>query len=180
MSTAHPLASLAVLDQFRMQPVSPSYPTNMRTFFSPVDDVHGALKYLLGAATPSLLIAVYGFDDYELADIIMSKLKDPTILVQLTLDASQAGGVHERKLLARENYPASSIAIGNSEHGRIMHDKLAIVDGIFVVTGSTNWSDAGERLQSNQMTVISDAYVAAETTARIGATHANMLQKQQA
>lgn len=173
----HPIADLTVLDHFKAAAFPPGYPSNCSTFYSPVDDVHGVLKFLLASAQKSLVLAMYGFDDQELADIVKTKLTQHSCFVQLTLDSSQAGGVHERALLAQENYPASSIAVGRSEHGAIMHMKLAIIDGAFLITGSTNWSGGAEAKQDNQLTVIHDAYVCAEARARVDAVHADMLTK---
>lgn len=175
----HPLSDLRVLDRYKAAPFPPGYPTGYRTFYSPVDDVANVLLYLLESARSSLVVAMFGFDDPKLADVLQRKLLNENVFVQLTLDKTQAGGVHERAILAKENYPAASIAIGSSEHGRIQHMKLAIIDNAVLVTGSTNWSDAAERLQDNQLTVISDARVAGEARARIDAIHANMLTKGQ-
>jgi phosphatidylserine/phosphatidylglycerophosphate/cardiolipin synthase-like enzyme len=95
----------------------------------------------------------------------------------LTLDSSQASGVHERTLLTNEAFPISSVAVGRSEKGAIMHLKEIVIDGVILVTGSTNWSTGGEDLQDNQLTVEINPYAAAAATARIGAIHANMLAK---
>lgn len=168
---------LSVLDKFRdaRRPLLPGYPPNVRTFYSPVDDVHGALCYLLNLATSSLVTMMYGFDDLDLATIIQRKLVAEHLFVQLTLDKTQAAGRHESQLLARMNYPASSIAIGQSEKHAILHTKMVIVDGLYVITGSTNFSTSGETKQSNALVVIADPQVAAEARARIDITHANVL-----
>jgi phosphatidylserine/phosphatidylglycerophosphate/cardiolipin synthase-like enzyme len=153
----------------------PGYPANIRTYYSPVDDVHGAILDLVKAARHSLVVAMYGWDDDELQAAILEKAHDPSIYVQLTLDSSQAGGVHERKLLAAWDAPGTSIATGRSEKGAIMHLKMLVVDNAVLVTGSTNWSQSGEDKQDNACVIVSDPYVAGEASARISAIHANML-----
>ena len=165
------------LDRFKAGGFPADYPATWRTFYAGTDDVHGVLLAVIKSAQTSLACAMYGFDDDELADAIEEKLTDEHVQVTLTLDSSQAGGVHERKILARENYPASIVAVGRSEHGAIMHLKQAVVDGLIVVTGSTNWSDSGENLQSNQLTVLFDRAEAHLARVRIDKIHAAMLAK---
>lgn len=170
------LADLTALDKYKTGGFPAGYPANLRTFYSPVDDVHGMLLELANSTQISWIEAMYGYDDQQIADIVRAKMADPRCFVQLTLDSSQAAGVHERAILAAEQYPATSVAVGRSERGAIMHMKLIVVDGLYVVTGSTNTSDGGETKQDNQCTVIRDPYVAAEATARIAVIHQHMLQ----
>ncbi|MGN6372349.1 MAG: phospholipase D-like domain-containing protein [Solirubrobacteraceae bacterium] len=155
------------------------YPGDVRTFFSPVDDVHGVLRSLLASTQKSIVLNMYGYDDEELNDIILAKLNDDHIYVQMSLDKSQAAGVHERALLEKwqNGRVGNSIAIGDSTSGAISHMKIVIVDGVYTVRGSTNWSLSGEQKQDNELTIHNNAVIAAETRAELDRNHDAMLKQ---
>lgn len=118
-------------------------------FFVGRDDVHNILLTLLKNETLELDFNMYGFADDELNQVILDKIKDPTIMVRGTLDKSQSGGIHEKKLIEADETNDSnflnSIAIGESATKQISHTKGAVLvsQGIYF-EGSTNWSTAGE------------------------------------
>ena len=113
------------------------------------DDCHGIMHYLLTHELLEHDFNMYGYDDPELNEDILTQLKNPAIIVQGTLDKSQAGGVSEKKLLAMDeaNDPnfLNSIAIGESLTHQISHTKGGVLVGLGIAyEGSMNWSASGE------------------------------------
>ena len=118
-------------------------------FYVGRDDVHDILKHVLSRASISLYINMFGFDDDELNEILMAKAKDPHVMMMITLDKSQAGGMHEKKLLDSDiaNDPTAFntyFVIGQSATHQISHTKGFVADGKVGGEGSTNWSASGE------------------------------------
>lgn len=171
------LAGISLLDKHSTSGFPPGYSAVSRTFYSPVDDVHGALVDLVSSASISLVIAMYGFDDDEIAQLIHDKIAVPGLFVQLSFDGTQAAGTHEKALLAKCDYPATSVAYGHSEKSAIMHMKMFIVDGLYLADGSTNLSVSGETKQDNQLTIISDPLACVKARTRADTIHDSMLQQ---
>src|SRR5258708_28640798 len=98
----------------------------------------------------------------------------------MSLDRSQASGAHEKQILATwaNDSFGNSIAIGTSSvHNAISHLKIVIVDGVYTVKGSTNWSLSGEQQQDNELSLSRSAVVAAETRAILDLNHDFMLKQ---
>jgi len=118
-------------------------------FYVGRDDVHDILKHVLSRVSISLYLNMFGFDDDELNEILMAKAKDPHVMMMITLDKSQAGGMHEKKLLDSDiaNDPTAFntyFVIGQSATHQISHTKGFVADGKVGGEGSTNWSASGE------------------------------------
>jgi hypothetical protein len=122
---------------------------DVHLFYVGRDDVHDLLKYILSRVTMSLYLNMFGFDDSELNNILMQKALNPAVTMLITLDKSQAGGVHEKALLAADqayNLAAynTHFVIGESATHQISHTKGFVADGRLAAEGSTNWSTSGE------------------------------------
>lgn len=141
---------LLELQQYtREQSYSNTASKDFHLFYVGRDDVHDILKYVLSRASVSLYMNMFGFDDDELNAILMQQARDPSITMMVTLDASQAKGVHEKKLIdadvaANPTAFNSYFVIGESATRQISHTKGFVADGKVGGEGSTNWSASGE------------------------------------
>jgi hypothetical protein len=159
-------------------------------FYVGRDDVHDILKHVLSRVTTSLYLNMFGYDDDELNDILFAKVEDPSVTMLITLDKSQAGGVHEKKLIALDqtkNLAAfnTHFVIGQSATHQITHTKGFVADGIVAGEGSTNWSDSGEgtfavtgqaggkgyKAQNNTQSIITDPDTISRFQAQLIAEH---------
>jgi phosphatidylserine/phosphatidylglycerophosphate/cardiolipin synthase-like enzyme len=166
------LTDISVLDQFAAAPFPADYPTDRRTLFSPDDQVHDALLFILGQAATSIDLAMYAWTDPALV-VAVTDAAQRGVMVTLTLDSSQFKDDDERQKLATVLAAAGvDVSIGTSEKGAIQHLKSGVIDGTVVFTGSTNWSDSGEELQDNSLTVFLSPVEAAQFIARFATIHA--------
>jgi hypothetical protein len=122
---------------------------DVHLFYVGRDDVHDLLKYVLSRVTMSLYLNMFGFDDAELNNILMQKALNPLVTMLITLDSSQANGVHEKALIAAdEQYNLAAynthFVVGESATHQISHTKGFVADGRVAAEGSTNWSTSGE------------------------------------
>lgn len=154
-----------------------AYPALLGNFWSGQDKVHELIVELLKYASNSIVLNMYSYDLEDADAVIRAKMLDPHIYVQMSLDSSQAGGVHEREILKK--WPVgsvgTSIAIGQSVHHAISHLKCCVVDGLYVMTGSTNWSLGGTDKQDNQLLLVRDPVVAHEYRTTMDINHSVML-----
>ncbi len=160
-------------------------------FFVGRDNVDGLLQYLLGRVNRSLYLNMFGYDNETLNDLCMKAAENPDVTTVITLDKSQAGGVHEKKILASdaasdEEAFDSHFAIGQSATHQISHTKGGVLDGKVGFEGSTNLSASGEgvfvvghdqpggpkfKAQNNTLMVFTDPDAIASFTAELVSEH---------
>jgi phosphatidylserine/phosphatidylglycerophosphate/cardiolipin synthase-like enzyme len=161
----------------RAKQFDPRDSEDYRQFYVGRDDVHGVLKYLLSRCSSSLRFNMFGYDDDELDAIIQHLVKDVHVYVQGTLDKSQAGGVHEKKILSTWTAQMhSSFAIRRSPTGQIAHTKGGVVDNLVSFEGSTNWSATGEgtdpkHAQNNTLVIATNPVELAQFTDELDYEH---------
>jgi hypothetical protein len=192
----NPAQSLQTFNLLDLQPytLEKAYATaaskDFHLFYVGRDDVHNVLKHVLSRVSVSLYLNMFGFDDDELNDILMAKALDPNITMLITLDKSQAGGIHEKRLLDSDiakNPTAfnTHFVVGQSATRQISHTKGFVADGKVGAEGSTNWSASGEgtfvitgqpggagyQAQNNTQSIFTDLDTISRFTAELIAEH---------
>lgn len=150
--TTSPLQSFSLTDlaQYTKEgSFAPDASADHHLFYVGRDDVHGVLAHLFSRVSSSVYLNMFGYDDEALNTLLMGLAGDPTIAMLVTLDKSQSGGVHEKKILASDIAKDASaykthFAIGQSATHQISHTKGGVLDGRVGFEGSTNWSTSGE------------------------------------
>ena len=178
----------------------PTASPDFRVFYVGRDDVHGVLVHLFSRVRLSVKMNMFGYDDDQLNQILFGLVQDPTIMVSVTLDKSQASGVHEKTILASDAAKdqagyAADFAIGQSDTDQISHTKGGVLDGIVAFEGSTNWSSSGEgtgivlnqgkqgpgfKAQNNTLSVYVNTYEIAKFSARLDYEHGVAAHQMQA
>ena len=161
-------------------------------FYVGRDDVHGVLTHLFTRVSLSVKMNMFGYDDDELNKLLMTLVQNPSVMVQVTLDKSQAAGPTEKAILTSDTGQdpkgfANDFSIGESATSQISHTKGGVLDGIVAFEGSTNWSSSGEgtgisltaakqapgfRAQNNTLAVYVNTYEIAKFAARLDYEHA--------
>jgi hypothetical protein len=173
------------------QAFGPTASPDFRVFYVGRDDVHGVLMHLFTRVSLSVKMNMFGYDDDDLNKALMGLVQNPSVLVQVTLDKSQASGPHEKAVLGSDVAQdtggfANDFAVGDSSTSQISHTKGGVLDGIVAFEGSTNWSASGEgagisltaakqapgfKAQNNTLAVYMNLYEIAKFAARLDYEH---------
>lgn len=176
----------------REKAFGPRDSSDYRSLYVGRDDVHGAMAYVLALCSRSLKMNMFGYDDDALNAVIAHLIDDEAVFVQGTLDKSQAGGVHEKKIIAGwDSKTRNSFAIGESATHQISHTKGGVIDGFLAFEGSTNWSNSGEgtivatdgsdtgrKAQNNTLVFHINPVEVAKFSLELDEEHATALQQQ--
>jgi hypothetical protein len=169
----------------------PTASADFRVFYVGRDDVHGVLMHLFTRVSLSVKMNMFGYDDDALNNVLMGLVQNPLVMLQVTLDKTQASCPTEKAILSSDVGQdakgfANDFVVGDSSTGQISHTKGGVLDGIVAFEGSTNWSSSGEgtgitlnaakqvpgfKAQNNTLAVYVNPYEIAKFAARLDYEH---------
>jgi len=130
-----------------------------QVYFSPN---HGATKAVvdaLDAAKATVLVQAYSFTSAPIAKALV-EAHDRGVDVQVILDRKETGSKYSSAdFLAH----AGIVTLIDGQHA-IAHNKVMVIDGVAIITGSFNFTTAAERQNAENLLVIHDRALAARYT----------------
>ena len=156
--------AVALMPVPRAVPDEPAW----QVYFSPN---HGATKAVvdtLDAAKVIVLVQAYSFTSAPIAKALV-KAHDRGVHVQVILDRKGTGSKYSSADFVAH---AGIMTLIDGKH-EIAHNKVMIIDGLAVITGSFNFTTAAERQNAENLLVIHHRALAARYTEnwRVHAAH---------
>ncbi len=127
-------------------------PQDLHPFFSPMGGCTQAVVSALDAAKKSVLVQAYSFTSAPIAKALVDA-KRRGVDVRVILDKSQRTERYtSATFLANEGVPTYI----DAAH-KIAHNKVMIIDGHTIITGSFNFTKAAENGNAENLLVINNA-----------------------
>lgn len=123
-------------------------------YFSPKGGCEDQVLYWIDRANVSIHVLIYSFTLDSVGDALV-EAHDRGAEVQVVFEVEQITRYSEYQRLR-----AAGVAVRNDTNSELMHNKVMIVDGLIVLTGSFNWSTSGEESNNENLIVINSAYLA--------------------
>jgi phosphatidylserine/phosphatidylglycerophosphate/cardiolipin synthase-like enzyme len=130
--------------------------TAIEVFFSPTDHAGPRLQELLTEAKESIYFLAFSFTSDNLGKAIAQRAK-AGVKVAGVMEASQ---VESNTGTEWQRFQSAGLDVRQDGNPKNMHDKVIIIDGKIVVTGSYNFSANAERSNDENLLVIHDADLA--------------------
>jgi phosphatidylserine/phosphatidylglycerophosphate/cardiolipin synthase-like enzyme len=140
-------------------PLTQEKPMGWEVYFSPNGGCTDAIVRELDKAQSTVLVQAYSFTAYKIAKGLLDAYKRG-VKIEVILDKSQKSDQYSSAdFLANSGM---SVKI-DSEHA-IAHNKVMIIDGETVITGSFNFTKAAEENNAENLLVIHDKALAERYT----------------
>jgi phosphatidylserine/phosphatidylglycerophosphate/cardiolipin synthase-like enzyme len=132
-----------------------SIPQGIQVYFSPHGGCTEAVVNALNQATNSVLVQAYSFTSAPIAKALVEAHRRG-VQVQVILDHSQRTEKYSEADFLKNNAIPTLI---DAQHA-IAHNKIMIIDGYVVLTGSFNFTKAAEEHNAENLLVINDPALA--------------------
>ena len=137
-----------------------SIPQGVQVYFSPKGGATDAAVNALGHATNAVLVQAYSFTSAPIAKALVEAHRRG-IKVQVILDHSQRTEKYsEADFLKNSGVPT----LIDARHA-IAHNKIMIIDGYLILTGSFNFTHAAEDHNAENLLLINDPVLAKQYVA---------------
>ena len=130
-----------------------------QVYFSPNHGATQAVVDALDAAKSTVLVQAYSFTSAPIAKALVGA-RDRGVDVQVILDRKETGS----KYSSADFVAHAGIATFIDGKHAIAHNKVMVIDGRAVITGSFNFTSAAERQNAENLLVIRDRPLAARYT----------------
>lgn len=156
------IAIAAVMASFRPTPAnvaSSLRPGSWEVYFSPPGGCTAAVVDVIGHAKKTVFVQAYSFTSEPIAKALIGAHKRK-VRVEVMLDSSQVS----TKYSPADLFSHSGIITRIDAAHAIAHNKVMIIDGETVITGSFNFTRAAETKNAENLLVIRDKTLAAKYT----------------
>lgn len=126
-------------------------------YFSPRGGATDAIVREVGAAQHEIRVMTYQLTSKPIADALMAA-KARGVDVQVIVDRSQSRPENPPACCANKVAAALPIVV-DAKH-QIHHNKVIVIDGSTVITGSFNFSNAAEKGNAENMLILHDSALA--------------------
>jgi len=120
-------------------------------YYSPHGGATAATRAVLDSAERTILVAAYGLTSSELV-ASLSAARARGVEVSVKADKVQSASRAQQAALA--DLEQAGITVEVSAQSRLLHDKFAVVDGRWIVTGSFNWTATAENRNRENLVVL--------------------------
>ncbi len=123
-------------------------------YFSPNGGCADKVAYWISRANSSIHVLIYSFTLTNIGDSLI-QAKNKGVDVKVVFEKSQVSQDSQYFRLAN-----AGLDVRNDTNPDLMHNKVAIIDGYIIITGSFNWSSAAESDNNENMIIINSSNLA--------------------
>lgn len=139
---------------------APKLPASVEIFYSPKGGCEDAIVNMLRAAKQTIFVQAYSFTSKPIVSALVAAAKRG-VKVQLILDRSNL----TQKSSEADEAAFAGLKVKIDAKHEIAHNKIMIVDGESVITGSFNFSRNAEENNAENLVILRSKDVAARYTA---------------